>query len=124
MDRQSLRVLEFQQIQGFLQSLAFTAPGRQAAIEVHPVKDRDKIEVWLDEVTELKEYLQIGNSLPLGSIQALTSKVDRVSETGEALFPAELLDVAGTLGATRRLHELVSRCESRYPMSCMGFKHI
>jgi DNA mismatch repair protein MutS2 len=114
MDRQSLRVLEFQQIQRFLQSLALTEPGRQAALEVHPCEDREQIEVWLDQVTELKEYLQIGNSLPLGSIQALTSMLERIGASGEALLPEALLEVAGTLRATGKLYELASHCETRY----------
>jgi DNA mismatch repair protein MutS2 len=114
MDHQSLRVLDFPQIQRFLQSLALTKPGRQAAIEVHPSADRAAIEVWLDQVNELKEYLQVGHSLPLGAIKALTPLLDRIRETGEVLLTGELLDVAGTLGAARRLHELVTRCELRY----------
>jgi DNA mismatch repair protein MutS2 len=114
MDYQSLRVLEFPQIQRFLQSLALTEPGRQEATEVHPSADSEQIKVWLDQVTELKEYLQIGNSLPLGSIQALAVMIDRISETGEVLLPVELLDVSGTLGATRTLRELVPQCEPRY----------
>jgi len=114
MDRQSLRVLEFPQVQGILKALALTEPGRRAAIEVHPISDRAEIEVWLDQVTELKEYLQIGKSLPLGSIQALAPMIDRISQTGAVLLPGELLDVAGTLGATRTLRELATRCEPRY----------
>jgi DNA mismatch repair protein MutS2 len=114
MDRQSLRVLEFPQIQGILEALALTEPGRQAAIEVHPISDRTEIEVWLDQVTELKEYLQIGKSLPLGSIQALAPMIDRISQTGAVLLPGELVAVAGTLGATGTLRELATRCEPRY----------
>ncbi len=114
MDRQSLRVLEFPQIQGILVALALTEPGRRAAQEVHPISDRAEIEVWLEQVTELKEYLQIGQSLPLGSIQALAPMIDRISQTGVVLLPGELIDVAGTLGATRTLRKLATRCEPRY----------
>lgn len=115
MDSQSLRVLEFPHIKSFLQSLALTEPGRQAVAEVRPTTNRDQIQVWLDQVTELKEYLQIGNPLPLGGIHALGSVVERVAETGQVLLPIELLEVKETLGATRTLKEQVSRCEPRYP---------
>ena len=114
MDRQSLRVLEFPQIQRFLESLTLTEPGRQAAAQIQPSADMEQIQIWLHQVTELKEYLQIGNSLPLGSIEALAPMIHRICETGELLVPAELLDVAGTLGATGRLHELAPQCEPRY----------
>jgi DNA mismatch repair protein MutS2 len=114
MDRQSLRVLEFPQIQGFLQALALTAPGRQVASEVYPSTDRRQIDIWLGQVTELKEYLQVGKALPLGGIHALSALIDRASATGDALLPAELLEVRATLNAARTLRELVARCEPRY----------
>ena len=94
MDRQSLRVLEFQHIRSFLQSLALTEPGRQAVAQVHPITDSEQIQVLLDQVTELKEYLQIGNSLPLGGVHQLVDIIEQVSGSGQFLQPAELLDVA------------------------------
>jgi DNA mismatch repair protein MutS2 len=114
MDSQSLRVLEFQHIQSFLQSLALTEPGRQAVAQVRPIADKEQIQAWLDQVTELKEYLQTGNSLPLGGIHELGQVIDRVSGTGEMLLPAELLDVAETLRVARRLKELGRLCDPRY----------
>lgn len=114
MDSQSLRVLEFQHIQSFLQSLAFTEPGRQAVAQVRPITDKEQIQVWLDQVTELKEYLQIGNSLPLGGIHELGPVIDGVGSSGNMLLSAELLDVAETLRATRTLQQLVGLCEPQY----------
>jgi DNA mismatch repair protein MutS2 len=114
MDHQSLRVLEFPHVQSFLYSLAFTDPGRQATTQIRPSADREQIQVWLDQITELKEYLQIGNSLPLGGIHELEPIIDRLRSTGEVLSPAELLDVTETAKAARTLHQLVSSCEPRY----------
>jgi DNA mismatch repair protein MutS2 len=114
MDSQSLRVLEFHHIQSFLQSLALTGPGRQAVAQVRPIKDKEQIQILLDQVTELKEYLQIGNSLPLGGIHELVSIIERVSGSGQSLQPADLLDVAETLRATSTLQQLVNRCEAQY----------
>ena len=114
MDHQSLRVLEFPHVQSFLYSLAFTDPGRQATTQVRPSADREQIQVWLDQVTELKEYLQIGNPLPLGGIHELEPIIDRLRSSGEVLSPAELLEVAETAKAARTLHQLVSSCEPRY----------
>ena len=114
MDSQSLRVLEFQHIQSFLQSLALTGPGRQAVAQVRPVTDKKQIQILLDQVTELKEYLQIGNSLPLGGIHEIVCIIEQVSGSGQTLQPAELLEVAETLKATSTLRQLVSRCEPQY----------
>jgi len=114
MDSQSLRVLEFQHIQSFLQSLVLTGPGRQAVAQVRPSTDKEQIQILLDQVTELKEYLQIGNSLPLGGIHDLVAVIEQVRFSGQALQPVELLDVAETLKATSTLKQLVSRCEPQY----------
>jgi len=114
MDSQSLRVLEFQHIQSFLQSLVLTGPGRQAVAQVRPSTDKEQIQILLDQVTELKEYLQIGNSLPLGGIHDLVAVIEQVRFSGQALQPVELLDVAETLKATSTLKHLVSRGEPQY----------
>ena len=114
MDSQSLRVLEFQHIQSFLESLALTGPGRLAVARVSPIKDKEQIQLLLDQVTELKEYLQIGNSLPLGGINAIAGLVEQVSGSGRTLLPAELLEVAETLRVTSALQQLVNRCEPQY----------
>ena len=114
MDGQSLRVLEFQHIQSFLHSLAFSGPGRLAVAQVHPITEREQIQLLLDQVTELKEYLQIGNSLPLAGINELVSLVEQVSGSGQSFVPAELLEVAETLRATSALQQLVSRCKPQY----------
>ena len=114
MDRQSLRVLEFQHIQSFLQSLTSTEPGREAAVQVHPSTDRPQIEVWLAQVNELKEYLQIGNSLPLAGIHALIPTLDRIASSGQILLPEELLKVKETVKATSALQQLIGQCEARY----------
>jgi len=114
MDHQSLRVLEFPHVQSFLYSLAFTDPGRQATTQVRPSTDREQIQLWLDQVTELKEYLQIGSQLPLGGIHELEPIIDRLRSTGEVLSPVELLEVAETAKAARTLQQLVSSCEPRY----------
>jgi DNA mismatch repair protein MutS2 len=115
MDRQSLRVLDFPQIRLFLQSLALTEPGRQAAARVHPSTDRQQIEVWLGQVSELKEYLHIGGSLPLAGAETLAELLDRVRQSGHLLTPEELLTVSATLGVTRRLAELSDACRPDYP---------
>jgi DNA mismatch repair protein MutS2 len=114
MDSQSLRVLEFHHIQSFLQSLALTGPGRQAVAQVRPITDEEQIQLSLDQVTELKEYLQIGNALPLGGIHELVSMIEHVRDSGRALHPAEFLEVAETLKATSTLKQLVGRCDPQY----------
>ena len=103
MDHQSLRVLEFPHVQSFLYSLAFTDPGRQATTQVRPSADRGQIQVWLDQVTELKEYLQIGNSLPLGGIHELEPIIDRLRGTGEVLSPAVGEQLRTTVQQTGRI---------------------
>jgi DNA mismatch repair protein MutS2 len=115
MDRHSLRVLEFPHLLRVLEALAVSGPGRQAARQVHPGSDRQEIETWLGQVTELKEYLQIGNNLYLSGIEAVGEILSRVTESGQVLLPESLLKVSNTLETTRVLHALTGQCEHRYP---------
>ena len=103
MDRQSLRVLEYPHILTVLEALATTEPGRQAVRELRPSTERELITIWLGQVTELKDYLQSGNSLPLVGIEGISATLDRVGQTGQVIVPEDLLRVASTLGTTRLL---------------------
>lgn len=114
MDRQSLRVLEFPQIVTFLQALTATEPGRRVAGEIFPSTDREEIETWLGQVTELKEMVQTGNPLPLAGIEPVGEILDRVNRTGQVLSPESLLKVGSTLAATRILGGLAKQCRDRY----------
>jgi len=113
MDRQSLRVLEYLHILTVLEALATTEPGRQAVRELRPSTERDRVTAWLGEVTELKEYLQSGNSLPLTGIEAVSATLDRVGQTGQVIVPENLLKVASTLAATRLLRRLADQLPPR-----------
>jgi DNA mismatch repair protein MutS2 len=106
MDRQSLRVLEYPHILTVLEALATTEPGRQSVRDLRPSTEREKIATWLGQVTELQDYLQSGNSLPLSGIEAVGAILDRVGTTGQVIVPENLLKVASTLVVTRLLHRL------------------
>ncbi len=113
MDRQSLRVLEYPHILTVLEALATTEPGRQAVRDLRPSTEREKIATWLGQVTELQDYLQSGNSLPLTGIEAVGPILDRVGTTGQVIAPENLLKVASTLGVTRLLHRLAGQMPPR-----------
>jgi DNA mismatch repair protein MutS2 len=113
MDRQSLRVLEYPHILTVLEALAATEPGRQAVRELRPSTERELITAWLGQVTELKDYLRSGNSLPLAGIEAVSALVKRVGQTGQVIAPENLLKVASTLAATRLLRRLADQLPPR-----------
>jgi DNA mismatch repair protein MutS2 len=113
MDRQSLRVLEYPHILTVLEALATTEPGRRAVRELRPSTEHGMIATWLGQVTELKDYLQSGNSLPLDGIEPVSLILDRVGTTGQVIVPENLLKVASTLGATRLLHRLAGQLPPR-----------
>ena len=113
MDRQSLRVIEYPHILTVLEALATTEPGRQAVRELRPSAERELIAAQLGQVTELKDYLQSGNSLPLAGIEAVRATLDRVGQTGQVIVPENLLKVASTLAATRLLRRLADQLPSR-----------
>jgi DNA mismatch repair protein MutS2 len=113
MDRQSLRVLEYPHILTVLEALAATEPGRRAVRELRPSTEREMIATWLGQVTELKDYLQSGNSLPLTGVEVVSLILDRVGTTGQVIGPENLLKVASTLEVTRLLHRLAGQLSRR-----------
>jgi DNA mismatch repair protein MutS2 len=120
MDRQSLRVLEYPHILTVLEALATTEPGRLAVRELRPSTEREMIATWLGQVTELKDYLQSGNSLSLTGVEVVSLILDRVGTTGQVIVPENLLKVASTLEVTRLLHRLAGQL----PLRCSRLAEI
>ncbi|MBW1980934.1 MAG: endonuclease MutS2 [Deltaproteobacteria bacterium] len=114
MDYQSLRVVEFPFIVKCLVALCRSEPGRRRSAELRPGDNRLEIEKLLAQVSELKEYLQVGNDLPLFGIEPVGDILEQVEGSGQSLQPESLLKIASTLEATQRLHSLARQCAERY----------
>lgn len=103
MNSHTLSVLEYDKIKNIVAGFAASEPGRAAVAGLVPTADRDIVESLLGETRECMQLLDGGESLPLDGIKDIAQQVEKSRVSGSMLSPAELLDVASTLGAGRRV---------------------
>ena len=106
MDARSLRVLEYDRIRELLTQAATSAIGKELASAVAPLADPDRVLAAQEETSEAC-LLMDRQYVPLGGIRDVRVAV-RTAEKGGVLEPADLLDIAGTLEASRRLRNCLT----------------
>ena len=112
MDSHSLKVLEYGKILERLAELASNSMGREAALALTPSVHPEIVARRLQETREARHLLDSDSGMPLGGIHDIRDLVEQAAK-GIGLAPPELLDVAETVGATRRLKQyLIKRAES------------
>ncbi|HHY95346.1 MAG TPA: endonuclease MutS2, partial [Firmicutes bacterium] len=104
-DEYTLRVLEFEKIRERLAAHASWAGGRELALALQPAVDPEEVGRRLDETGEGLTLLEM-EGFSLAGIRDVRRAVAR-AQVGATLDPAELLDVASTLSASRRLQNLL-----------------
>ncbi|MDD2421890.1 MAG: endonuclease MutS2 [Heliobacteriaceae bacterium] len=102
LNERTLQKLEFDQIRERLAGLCASALGKERALSLGPVNRLWQVQERLAETTEAKEILRLRPAVPLGGIHDIRP-VLRKAAVGGILEPAELLRVAETLQASRRL---------------------
>ena len=111
----SLQKLEFDRIRQRIQQLAVTDPGKRAAERLSPGVNAASIRHELQRVTELKELLNAEGAVPLDGTRDLSDALRRSAIENHPLTPQDLLDVAGTLRASRMLHRFLAARTQQYP---------
>ncbi len=112
MNDHALRVLEYDKVREIVARFALTGPGRQEVLTLLPVAGGGAAELPA-ETRELLDLLQAGEDPPLDGVREIGPAVDRLAAAGAMLRPAELLDIASTLGAGRKLKAFFGRCGRR-----------
>lgn len=113
MNDHALRVLEYDKVREIVARFALSEPGRTRVLSLLPSADAEMAAKRLAETRELFGILLAGEDPPLDGIRDIGPAVDRLAAPGAMLSPAELLDIASTLGAGRRLKAFFARYEKR-----------
>lgn len=113
MNEHTLRVLEYDKIKEVVAANAASGPGRAAVAEALPSPDRRIVEQRLRETRECLQILQAGGRVPLDGIKDIRSSAARLKVAGSVLAPAELLDIALTLAAGRRVKSFFEKLQAR-----------
>jgi DNA mismatch repair protein MutS2 len=113
MDAHGLRVLEYDKIVGIVAGYALSAPGRQAVAGLAPAAARDTVARLLGETREYLGLLRTGERAPLDGIKDIGRALAALHAAGGTLPAMDLLDVASTLAAGRRVKLFFERREGR-----------
>jgi DNA mismatch repair protein MutS2 len=109
MNDHALRVLEFDRLREIVAGYARSEAGRRAVAGGRPAADAATVAELLAETREYLGLLRSGEHPPLDGIQDVRSAVDRLAVAGAALQPPELLGIASTLAAGRRIKAYFDR---------------
>lgn len=102
MDAHTLRVLEFRKVLDRLAAHCTNAMGREAALALVPASFPEIVARRLQETREARGLIDLESGMPLGGIHDVREPVEQAA-VGSRLAPIDLLDVAHTMGAARRL---------------------
>lgn len=114
MNQRTLRRLEYHRVIERLEGAAGSALGKEIAAALTPVDDLTTIQQWQEETKEAKDILRLYPELPLGGIRDVRGALRKVA-IGGVLEPTELLEVADTIYAARRLANFLTGLKENFP---------
>jgi DNA mismatch repair protein MutS2 len=114
MDARTLRVLELNRIAEMLAAHATSVVGKEKALALAPATDLDLVRARQRETSQARVLLERDGSPPLGGIRDIRSAA-RGAVKDLVLESAQLLDVASTAFAARRLRAFLTARELTCP---------
>ncbi len=108
-------MLEFPAVLDQLARLTAFSAGRERALALRPVSDREAATHRQRETAEAINLDRLGVSVPLGGTHDVRQRA-RAASRGQMLTPAELLEVAATARAGDRVHRTLARVAVEHPV--------
>lgn len=115
MDARTLRVLEYDAIRQRLAARAACSLGKELARALTPATTRKEVQRLLDETQQARDLVAEAGRPPLGGAADVRAQV-RAASRGGALAPRDLLDIANTVHASRRMRAFLRQAEERAPL--------
>ena len=115
MDLRTLEVLEFSKVKQLLTKKTNSPFSRELAEALMPATDFTAVARYLAETTEARSLIRTQPVIPLGGMREIRPALRR-AEIGAVLDVEELLTVANTLYAIRRLKRFFTDLEGDYPL--------
>ena len=110
------QALEFDKVKSYLAQFALSTIGKAQSDALSPVAERERIETWLSEVSELKEIRALHGRLPLEGLADIREALARSRVDGAILDPLELRQVYNILRSGRSVKKFVLELEAdSYP---------
>ena len=111
MNEHAFKVLEYDKVREIVAGYAASEPGRAEVLKLLPAAEFAVVGERLGETREFLNILGSGDHPPLDGIRDIYAEVGKLAVPGMMLQPAELLNIALTLGAARRLKTFFQRFE-------------
>ena len=115
MDARTLRVLEYDAIRQRLREQASSSLGKELAERLEPATDEATVRRLMAETTQAQAVLDHGGKAPLGGVHDVRGQVQNAARGG-ALSGRDLLEVADTLYASRRMRTYLVKSEVGAPL--------
>ncbi|MFC1525237.1 endonuclease MutS2 [Candidatus Latescibacterota bacterium] len=115
MNEHALQVLEFPQVIDILADFATSELGKKRVSALMPLADMAQTERRMAETTELKALLMPARDLPIGGLRDLSFILQELGRGVEVLLVEQILTVADTLRAARRVSAYLGDAEETYP---------
>lgn len=120
MNEHTLKVLEYDKVRSLVAGFAASEPGRAAVSELLPALSPVVVAERLQETQECTWLFTSGENLPLDGILNINAAVARLRISGMMLAPLELLEIATTLGAGRRIKGFFERIGDKGALARQG----
>jgi len=115
MDPRTLDVLEYHKIKQLLVQKTTSPVGQELAENLLPVSDYTVVHTRLTGTSEARSILRTQPLVPLGGIREIRPALRRAG-IGAILDPEELLNIANTLYAIRRIKRFLEELEGESPV--------
>jgi DNA mismatch repair protein MutS2 len=120
MNEHTLKVLEYDKVRSLVAGFAASEPGRTAVSELLPALSPVVVAERLQETRECTWLFMSGENLPLDGIMNIGAAVAKLRISGMTLAPLELLEIAKTLGAGRRVKGFFERIGEKGALARQG----
>jgi len=115
MDARTLRVLEYDAVRQRLQSQAASSLGKELAAKLAPSGELATVRQLLAETTQARAIKAAAGRPPLGGLHDIRAQV-RNAARGGTLAAGDLLEVADTVYASRRMRSFLLKAEVDAPL--------
>ncbi len=115
MDARTLRVLEYDEVRKHLRAHAASSLGKDLAERLEPASEFEQVRTLLAETRQARSLLTGTSRVPLGGVTDVRAQVMN-AERGGVLSERDLLDVANTVYASRRMRTFLQKTQVEAPL--------
>jgi len=111
-----LEKLEFDKIKVRIARYASSELGKEMVEQIRPLERLEEIEAELAKVSEFKRLIEEDDPFPIDGVSDIREALHKAAIEGNFITPAELLNIAGFLKASRNIKIYFAKRTAKYPL--------